>query len=508
MLRSTDTSNAALADRYDEIPYDALPHRATHPLSLATVAALSGHPAPGVVRCNMLEVGCNDGSNLIPMAVSLPAAHFVGCDLSSRALDDGRRTIDALGLANVTLVEGDLAALAPVHGAFDFIVAHGVYSWVPPDVRDALFALAAQRLTPDGILYVSFNVLPGCRIRQAAWDVLHHHVDHIENANARLDAARELARLVANGVAATHEADEALRAEFRAIAQHSDSELAHDDLAVPNEPVLFQSFVEHAARHGLRYLAEAEPQTSGIAGISDEATEHLSTLDPLAREQHLDFFRLRRFRQSLLVRGDALTDTTAQSQRLRAMHVSANMALTGASAAGGVHKLARRLDPAAGGGGAVRKLLDALVANHPATQEIASIEEALHLGPLSRTLELILTDAYLSGIVDLHVRPPPLANRASDRPVASPLARLQARTSDTVTTLLHTQVGIADVNALRLLPLVDGTRDRAGLAAAVKQIAVNIDPSRATDFVDYALEKFARLGLLMADGSGDGSKGQ
>ena len=134
----------------------------------------------------MLEVGCNDGSNLIPMAVSLPAARFVGCDLSPRALDAGRRTIDALGLANITLVEGDLAALAPAHGEFDFIVAHGVYSWVPPDVRDALFALAAQRLARDGILYVSFNVLPGCRVRQAAWDVLHHHVDHIEDPRSRL----------------------------------------------------------------------------------------------------------------------------------------------------------------------------------------------------------------------------------------------------------------------------------------------------------------------------------
>ena len=505
---SIDTSNAALASRYDEIPYEALPHPASHPARLATVATFVGHAAPRVERCSVLEVGCNDGSNLIPMAVSLPAARFVGCDLSPRALDAGRRTIAELGLTNITLVEGDLAALAPAHGEFDFIVAHGVYSWVPPDVRDALFALAAERLARDGILYVSFNVLPGCRVRQAAWDVLHHHVDRIENPRSRLDAARQLARLIADGGTATHESDQALRAEFRAIAQHSDSELAHDDLAVPNEPVLFHTFVQHAARHGLRYLAEAELQTMSVTGISDEANAYLSTLDPLAREQYLDFLRLRRFRQSLLVRADAPTDTTEHSQRLRAMHVSANVALTGAAATGGVHKLARRLDPAAGGGGAVRKLLDALVANQPATYEIASLDDHLHLGPLSRPLEAILTDAYMWGIVDLHVHPPALTIRASDRPVASPLARLQARTRDDVTTLLHTQVGIADVNALRLLPLVDGTRDRAALASAVKQIAVNIDPSRAQDFVNYALEKFARLGLLMADEAANSSNSE
>ena len=147
----------------------------------------------------------------------------------------------------------------------------------------------------------------------------------------------------------------------------------------------------------------------------------------------------------------------------------------------------------------MRKLLDAIVANQPATYEIASLDSHLDLRSLSRPLDNILTDAYAWGIVDLHVQPRLLTIRPSERPVASPLARLQACTSDVVTTLLHVPVRIADTNALRLLPLVDGTRDRAALAAAVKQIAVNIESSRAADFVNFALEKFARLGLLMAD---------
>jgi hypothetical protein len=175
------------------------------------------------------------------------------------------------------------------------------------------------------------------------------------------------------------------------------------------------------------------------------------------------------------------------------------MALPAAAATGGIHKLARKLDPAAGGGGAVRKLLDALVANQPAAYEIALLEDTLQLGRLSRPLEEFLTDAYAAGLVDLHVRPPALTIRPPDRPLASPLARLQAQRGDSVTTLLHTQVRIADANALRLLPLVDGTRDRTALEAAARQIALHIDPSRAPDFVSYALDKFARLGLLLAD---------
>jgi SAM-dependent methyltransferase len=443
----------------------------------------------------VLEAGCNNGANLMSMAVSLPDARFVGCDLSPLAIEEGRRTIAALGLANITLVEEDLAALAPAHGEFDFIVAHGVYSWVPAPERDALFALAAERLAPDGVMYVSFNVLPGCRVRQAAWDVLHHHVDRIDDARARLDAARQLARLIADAGTATLESDQAVRAEFRAIAQRSDSELCHDDLAVPNEPVLFDTFARHAERHGLRYLAEAEYPTMGVARISGAAQEHLATLDPVAREQSLDFIRLRRFRQSLLVRSDAATDARTDAERLRAMHVSATWELANAAAQGGVHKSARSLDPASGGGGPVRKLLDELVARHPATLPVASLDSRFDL----RSLETVLMQAYVGGLVDLHLQPPGLTTVPPDRPVASPLARWQARSRDRVSTLLHTTVGIADANALKLLPLVDGTRDRAALAAALKPAGIHIEPSRAAGFVDYALQKFARLGLLTAE---------
>ena len=270
---SIDTSNAALASRYDEIPYDALPHPASHPARLATVATFFGHARS--TRCALQRARSRVQRWFQPHPDGGVAAGRAFRRLRSFAARARRRTAyDHCARIDEHHPRGrDLAALAPAHGEFDFIVAHGVYSWVPPDVRDALFALAAKRLARDGILYVSFNVLPGCRVRQAAWDVLHHHVDHIENPRSRLDAARQLARLVADGGTATHESDQALRAEFRAIAQHSDSELCHDDLAVPNEPVLFHTFVQHAARHGLRYLAEADVQTMGVTGISDEAKD-------------------------------------------------------------------------------------------------------------------------------------------------------------------------------------------------------------------------------------------
>jgi SAM-dependent methyltransferase len=132
------------------------------------------------------------------MAASLSAATFVGCDLSAAAIQIARDAVNHSGLANVTLVHGDLRELSRDLGPFDFIVAHGVYSWVPPSVRDGLFSLAHERLAPNGLMFVSYNVYPGCHVRQAVWEALRFHAGNLESAHDRLDAARALAGALAD----------------------------------------------------------------------------------------------------------------------------------------------------------------------------------------------------------------------------------------------------------------------------------------------------------------------
>ena len=491
-----DSSNAALAARYDEIPYAAVPHPLTHPDRLATVATFFGKHPPDVARCCVLEVGCSDGANLIPMAVALPDARFVGCDLSPRSIERGLLTIEALGLTNVVLVEEDIATLSPTHGSFDYIVAHGFFSWVPPHARDALFALARDRLSADGVLYVSYNALPGCRIRQIAWDILHAHVDRLDSSVARVAEARRFARMLADAGKTTLPSDEAVRAEFRTIAARSDSAICHDDLAVPNDPYYFRDFAAHAARYGLAFVAEVDLHSMSAAGVSAELRAYLSTLDPLSREQYLDFVRLRRFRQSLLQRSDAKGDLTVHPQRVATMHVSADPSLIRAAQEGKVGDLARALDPTNGERGPVRALLDALVDRAPAAMPIGELRQVAKTP--ARPVEAILTDAFVSSIVALHVHPPAVATMPYEKPEASPLARHQARERDEVTTLIHTRARLPDALTQRLLTLVDGTRDRAALAAAINGPAFSNDRGRAHAFVDFSLAQFARLGLLRA----------
>ncbi len=483
-----------LAARYDAIAYAAQPNPWSHPDHLAAVATLYGLDPPAVATCRTLEVGCSDGANLIPMAVSLPGATFVGCDLAARPIEAARETVAQLGLPNVRFLQGDLAALPDDLGSFDYIVAHGVYSWVPAPVRDALFALAARRLAPNGILFVSYNALPGCHLRRAAWDALHFHVDAIADPRARLDAARALAALLALPGTANEDSDAALRAEFARIAERTDSALFHDDLGVPNDPVHFHELVAHAGRHGLTFVAEAAIATMSGDGLAPELRRMLDGLDRLAREQYLDFAHFRRYRQSLLARGASATGFAPSPPRIASLHASASTALIRAAAEGGL-----------AGGGAdddARALQRWLVERAPRAASMAEARAWLRgrtgqkdVAP-PRTIEELVAEAFAAGLAQLHAAPPRLAATVGERPLASPLARWQATRRDHLTNLRHETVKIGDATARQLLALLDGSRDRGQLAAALGPALAAADRRALEARIDPYLQAFARLALL------------
>ncbi len=142
---------------YDEVPYSDYVFPYTHPASVAAVAALFGMRPADPARCRVLELGCWSGANLIPMACDLPGSEFVGIDLSPRQIDHGRRAVAALGLTNIDLRPGSILDVDDRFGRFDYIVCHGVYSWVPAEVREGILAVCKANLAADGVAYVSYN---------------------------------------------------------------------------------------------------------------------------------------------------------------------------------------------------------------------------------------------------------------------------------------------------------------------------------------------------------------
>jgi SAM-dependent methyltransferase len=441
---------------YDRVPYPGHPFAQTHPDRLATVATLFGlRPAPPET-CRVLELGCGDGGNLVPMAYVLPGGTFRGVDLSARAIERAQAVADALGLANARFECRDLAG---VEGEFDYVIAHGVYSWIEPAARDALLAACSERLAPNGVAYVSYDVLPGGHSREITRQMLRWHLRGVEDPAERIAGARELLRLVAD----------AGQAEAERALEQGDAALFHDELAPHHEAVLFADFVAHAGRHGLRFLAEADVFEMEAGVLPPELAG-----DPIEREQYLDFFKGRMFRQTLLCHAGAELEEPGL-EVVRGMLAATPAQPAGEGEFRGPHGATLKTDHEG-----VRAALTRLGEAWPEALPVAS------LGDEEAVAEM-LRRAYAANLVRLHVWAPALTTTPSERPLASALARLQLAEGGRVTTLLHTSVEIGDELGRRLIGLLDGTRDRAALLAEL---------GRPADELERSLEGLGRIGLL------------
>ena len=170
---AVDLSVDQVRAEYDEVPYDSHAFPQSAPEQLAAIAYLFGLDSPDVSSARVLEIGCSTGGNLIPFAARHPQAHVVGIDLSQVQIDEGRRRVQALGLRNLELLQGDIAAMDLTElGQFDFIVSHGVYSWVPETVQDAILAAFQRLLAPEGVAYLSYNTYPGWKAKEIVRDAM------------------------------------------------------------------------------------------------------------------------------------------------------------------------------------------------------------------------------------------------------------------------------------------------------------------------------------------------
>jgi SAM-dependent methyltransferase len=308
---------------YDEMPYGGYVHPATHPDRLAVIGTLFGmSPAPPE-RCRVLELGCAGGGNLIPLAQELPGSQFVGIDLSARQIAAGRARVRELGLTNVELRAMDLLEIGEELGRFDYILCHGVYSWVPAAVRDKIMAVCAASLRPQGIAYISYNCYPGWHARGVARELMLYHAGRAGEPRERVRRAREILDFVAASVLDPRGRYGLMLAEeIERLVGTRDDYVFHEHLEDVNQPVYFHQFVDHAAAHGLQYLWEAFVGELGNE-LRPEVIQAVRALAPdlIGQQQYLDFLTDRRFRSSLLCRAGVALDRTIPPERMTAFRV-------------------------------------------------------------------------------------------------------------------------------------------------------------------------------------------
>jgi SAM-dependent methyltransferase len=435
------------------------------------------------------------------MAVALPRASFVGVDAAPGAIARGRRVIEAVGLANVTLHARPFEQFSPAAEGFDYVIAHGVYSWVAPASRDRLLAICRRALAHAGIAYVSYNALPGGRLREALRDMLRFHAAEAGEPGERIAQARALLRFLLEGWPSEHAFATAMRHEAEGLLDRGDPSLLHDDLADVNAAVYFHEFVAHASAHGLQYLAEAdffEMQTGVTAEPVAEAL--LGVQDPIRREQYLDFLKGRMFRQTLLCGAEQELDRTPRPLALERLAVSTP---------------ARRAGEGEPDGNVTFEgpTGSTLTTDHPLV--VDALERVGRAWPAAvwvreigagasaaerRALCDALLRSYAANLVQLHAYPPSVTTTPGERPRASALARHQAGTGHMVTNLRHAAVRIEDDLGRRLVALLDGSRDRAGLMAELRTFldegGEELSEEDLRDGLSASLEGLARLALL------------
>jgi cyclopropane fatty-acyl-phospholipid synthase-like methyltransferase/methyltransferase-like protein len=500
---------------YDAVEYPSSALPAAHPSHLNAVARMFGmEPAP-VERCRMLEVGCGEGTHVIACALGLPEARFIGLDLSASAIDRGNRLIAELGLKNVTLHQADLTMWEPPAEPFEYIIAHGLYSWVPAAVRDALLSLFARALTRNGVGYVSYNVYPGCYIRRMLWEMIKFHTAGISDPAEKMRQAIEMAKFLYAGRKSLKETDfSLLRKELEATIEERDPRVVyHDDLAELNEPVYFHELMARAGGYGLRFVAEAEPSAMETARFATEVVQVLNDLakrGAVWREQYLDFLNLRRFRMTLLSRDGRQARDRPDPAAMVHLAVSANVK--------GDPKpvdLAPKVPVTFSTEGASAEInlplaKAALVVLTERWPERIAFEELLRLAAEKlgrdstaderKAYAEVMTVAWMAGLVGLHGHRPRYNTRVSERPVASPLARIQIRSGLHATTLLHSTIRLDDEPTRRLLQVLDGTRDRRQIAAEVLAAFPadqRPDPAALMTGLERNLARLAREGLLV-----------
>ncbi|AAY62105.1 methyltransferase domain protein [Rickettsia felis str. Pedreira] len=291
---------------YDEVPYESYPYALTNPYHLSTLATLFGVNAPEVENAKILELGCAAGGNLIPHAVLYPKAHFVGVDLSKVQVDEANKNVKELGLKNIEFHHCSITDIDDSFGKFDYIICHGVISWVPKTVRDKIFEVCNKNLSPNGIAYISYNTLPGWNMVRTIRDMMMYHSSSFANVRDRIAQSRLLLEFVKDSLENSKTPyAEVLKTEAGLLAKQTDHYLRHDHLEEENAQFYFHEFMNEARKHNLQYLADCNLSTMYLGNMPLKVVEQLKAVNDIVRtEQYMDFITNRRFRTTLLCHSD------------------------------------------------------------------------------------------------------------------------------------------------------------------------------------------------------------
>jgi len=481
-----------LRELYEGRDYPAMSHPPSHPAVTGVVAQLAGLPPVDGSRMRVLELGCAGGWNLLPIAAEFPGAECLGIDFSERAVADAWEVAEEAGIGNARFEAADLLEWRHEGEGYDFIIAHGVFSWVPDEVKQRVLEICREALSPGGVAYVGFNTDPGWALRKPVREVLRAlsgregFGDSDETVLEGLHGALEGAGGAYSG---------ALREAVRDM-QAKGEMLPFDDMAPVCDPVTLAQFAAWAEQAELAWLGEAELANTLPGGISTSGEKWLANAaaDRLLMEQLADLLSGRTHRAAVLARADALHVERVSSKVVFDLCVRSGL---GAVEQQGQMELVDR-------GGNVRArvkerlakacfgaLADLAPACVPVNEMLERASE--RLGGLEFTEELpaiarLLLDGARSGLLELRTEPVRVSAGVPDRPELDALGRAAVKRGRPLVDAYHAPCSFPDGH-YGMLAAIDGSRAAVELAAMARANTPDLDFPRW-------IEHLARRGLI------------
>lgn len=482
---------------YDQVFFPSLPHRESHPGRLAWYGRLAGVAARSPEQCRLLEIGCGSGGNLLPLAEEFPRSYFLGLDRSSTEIARAQRRAEAARLDNIQFREHDLVDPWDGHEPFDYIVAHGVYSWTTAAARVGLLQTAASLLAETGLLYLNYNVLPGWAGPGIIRDLLQTTASRSTSLPDRVREARRTGeRFLQEWSQAPTLLQQALREDLQSILRLPDDVLFHAYLNVANTPFRWRQVMQAAQECGLHYLCDAVPGLDLQTTIPARRPETLAewTGIPEIWIQLFDYARHTAVRRSLFCRATSARSVAGWGPLLAEARLAgpADVRRDSVAVTGTVVKFAggarlTTLDPQLA---AALEVLGAQWPHSVTWSEIAdTIQSPVRWEQIDRLEDfpswmLDLWECVCRGYLDLRATRTSALRDGSDYPHVSRLVRTLTPDEHYVANAFHEAVRVDD-RWRTCLARLDGHSSRAQLRTAVGST------------VDATLAELARHALVV-----------
>lgn len=466
------------------------------------------------------------------IATACPTAECTGIDNATEQIVSGRQAIHEIGLNNIELINSDFGALTDSSKHYDYIICHGVFSWIPTEQQDRLLATIKQLLAPQGLAYLSYNCLPGWQSRDALRRLLLEQTDAISDNTEKIRVARELMGWLLEILCDDYSPYAlGLKSELENIQHHSDSFILHELLNSHTSAMYFSAFAKKLAEHHLRFMCEARFGRTLSHRLTKEGVsceKCLSTsLDnhQLNVESFLSYIYPTALRRSLICHDHQIPLNYPRIDQIRSFFLASPLVPTSppelhdsvvneyAAPQGFMVEVKEPL---------FKEALAIMADKWPQAISFKELSEELslthqHISKNDKTDKKLidfLFDFYCQELIELYSAPLPFTLSIRDKPQISALARWQLQNQNWATNLRHEYV-ILNEFGRSVAKLCNGRNSPADIANAIQkemtmgnlEVAISgqkvIEPDQQANLIEQSLSEtlteLSQKALMNAD---------